>query len=395
MRSKILTNILLLIVLAVVISASVLPPVSLAPGDSVVISCSTRLTRVILAGSWRIACAPLPATATATLVPGPTDTPTPTSIVISTLTPTPTQSGSGVLDPVDPIILGTCSAAVHDSFAVTGPDGTLYRTWHPQIVTVNGVTCRFAHEHGDDPRTSVANNALPPFNYVGLLAGMNEPHEGFKVFVSNQGTSNNEGGVAQNSTRVVAHMGTGGAGRFGTQFHSLMFDLISGDGHEVHIQGMSDTGSTGDICHARVGKTVTDIPGAGCAVQSLYEIWNMQFSVHTSGGNAVTVITAPAVFDPISLYDPANPTSLNLTSAFYPGQYFGCTRENYAGPVYWYNAGGPTVYHTDVMGMVMANGPLTQFVSSDSALGIRMSSGNFYQMKLGQNSCASGLGIKN
>jgi hypothetical protein len=315
-------------------------------------------------------------------------------------TPNPTQppGETSHLPPVDASILGTCSAAIHDRYTVVGPDGATYRTWHPQVVdNGTGGTCRFAHEHGDNPATSLANSSLPAFNYVGLLAGMNEPHEGFKVFVSNKGATNNEGGVAQNSTRTVAHMGTGGPARFGNREHSLQFDLVSSDGHEVHVMGMADTGGSGTICDSpREGKTATSLPGTGCNVTSLYEIWSMEFNVHDARGNKLTVVAAPAVFDPITLLDTANPSTYRLTADFFSGGPFhGCRRENYAGPVYWYNNRGPTTYHTDVMGMIMANGPLTQFISAHDDLGIQMSSTNQEQMKLVSNSCGSGLGVKN
>jgi hypothetical protein len=50
----------------------------------------------------------------------------------------------------------SCPAALHDSFAVTGPDGRRYPTWHPPTVTdpATGRPCTFGHEHGRDPHGS-------------------------------------------------------------------------------------------------------------------------------------------------------------------------------------------------------------------------------------------------
>lgn len=50
----------------------------------------------------------------------------------------------------------TCSQAVHDAFAVVGPDGLRYPTWHPPtaIDPDTGKECSFGHEHGRDPRSS-------------------------------------------------------------------------------------------------------------------------------------------------------------------------------------------------------------------------------------------------
>lgn len=55
-----------------------------------------------------------------------------------------------------PTAYDTCSAELHESFAVVGPDGRRYPTWHPPVVLdpVTGSACTFGHEHGADPRGS-------------------------------------------------------------------------------------------------------------------------------------------------------------------------------------------------------------------------------------------------
>lgn len=52
--------------------------------------------------------------------------------------------------------LPSCSAGLHDSYFVVGPDGHRYPTWHPPVVhdPSTGVECAFGHEHGRDPRGS-------------------------------------------------------------------------------------------------------------------------------------------------------------------------------------------------------------------------------------------------
>jgi hypothetical protein len=62
--------------------------------------------------------------------------------------------------------LGTCTEAVHDRYVLMGPDGRMYRTWHAQVVPIDaanpsGPTCRFGHEHGDQPATSLADPTHP------------------------------------------------------------------------------------------------------------------------------------------------------------------------------------------------------------------------------------------
>lgn len=342
---------------------------------------------------------------TRTPVPTRTSSPTLTHIATSTSTPIPSSTaapgatvtpGSALLPLVDPLILGTCPAAVHDRYTVIGLDGKLYRTWHPITVLLDPTdplkgTCTFAHEHGDDPTKSLANPSLPPFSYIGLLAGDNEPHEGFKVFVANRGAVNDEGRTAQTSTRMVAHMGTGGPKRFTTALHSFMFDLVAPDGHYVHVQGMGDTGGVGSICaDPRQGKTVVLAKGRGCDLESLYEIWLFRFDV----GAKLTVIASTSLFDPITVMDPINPTQLVYTSNHYLGSYHGCDREAYFGPVYWYNAHGPTVYYTDVYGNIVPGGVLRQEISAHNAIGIPMSPDQT-QFKLRHSQCAPGLGLKN
>jgi hypothetical protein len=236
---------------------------------------------------------------------------------------------------------------------------------------------------------------------VGQLAGDNEPHEGFKVFVANRGTVNDEGRAARTSTRIVAHMGTSRPQRFNQRFHSILFDLVAPDGHFVHVQGMADTGGVSPICATpREGKTVVYVPDIGCDVESLYEIWLFRLDI----GDRLTVIASTAAFDPITVFDPANPTRLVYTvdafaerarrDAIFRGPFHGCDREAFHGPVYWYNANGPTIYYTNAYGDIVAGGPLRQEISAHSAIGIPMSPDQT-RFKLRVNQCVSGLGLEN
>ena len=94
-----------------------------------------------------------------TPIPTPTPTPTPTA----TPTPTPTPTEPPVQDSRayreknwTPTARDTCSAALHASHSVIGPDGKRYPTWHAPTDTdpATGETCTYGHEHGDDPSTS-------------------------------------------------------------------------------------------------------------------------------------------------------------------------------------------------------------------------------------------------
>lgn len=286
-----------------------------------------------------------------------------------------------------------CPADIHDRYKVTGPDGSLYATWHPQVDVETG--CFFAHEHGDDPRTSKADNSLPAFGYIGKQAGMDEPHPGFKVFVVNAGTVNDEDRVAISHTRIVAHMGTSGAKRFTERMHSLEFDLVATQSnHFVHVQGMADTGLAGDICERDastsdgdksndIGRTFFVTPDqTNCGANSAYEIW---LFVLNAGGKA-TVHAATAAFDTATMMDPRD-----LSKAIPTGD-TGCKREAYHGPVYWFNRTGSTVFYTDAMGK--PGGNIRQEVSNHGNIGIPMNQDQTL-MKLVADSCASGLATPN
>jgi hypothetical protein len=288
-----------------------------------------------------------------------------------------------------------CPASVHDTYVTTGPDGKKYPTWHPQIDPAT--KCYFDHEHGDDPRTSLANSTMPAFGYVGGVAGMAEAHGGFKVFVANAGTVNDEGRKALTSTRIVAHMGTGGVKRYTEGMHSLQFDLAKSDGHYVHVQGMADTGDVGSICQrdanpGKIGRTVVIVKGAGCNVGSLYEVWLFKLAI----GDKLLVHGSTAVFDPVTVMNPANKSQLILARDVYPnfGEQHGCDREAYHGPVYWYNRFGSTVYNTDAFGKIVNGGPIRQEISKHDAIGIPMTSDQTL-FKFRKSTCVKGLGLLN
>lgn len=331
-----------------------------------------------------------------------TDTPVPPTPTTVAPTSAPTAAPEATAAPTVETF-EICSEEIHNKYVTVGPDGKTYPTWHPAIDPETG--CHFDHEHGDDPRTSLANPSLPAFGYINAVTqedhANHEPHNGFKVFVVNKGMTNDEGRMATVSTRIVAHMGTGGVARFDRQFHSFQFDLIADDGHYVHVQGMADTGQVGSICDRDkstqdkdltndVGRTVVTTPEAGCKIGSLYEIWQFQFKI----GDKATILAMTAAFDPITIMDPTDHLKEIFTGDVFGGDYHGCQREAYHGPVYWYNKGGGTVYDTDAMGNIVANGPLRQEISAHSDLGIPMNQDQS-QMKLKSFSCSPGLGLAN
>jgi hypothetical protein len=286
-----------------------------------------------------------------------------------------------------------CPDWVHDRHVVKGPDGKDYPTWHPQIDPIH--RCYFSHEHGDDPTRSLADSSLPAFGYIGAQAGMDEPHPGFKVFVINKGERNNEGRVASAHTRAVAHMGTSGQKRFSERMHSLEFDLVAPDtGHVMHVQGMADTGLPGDICQrdkttadntfdGDIGRVFFIKPSVNvCKDNGSYEIW--KFTLKLAGRAEVNVSTAS--FDTATMMNPQDLTELLPTGKF------GCNRESYHGPAYWYNESKPMVFYTDAFGK--AGGGVRQEVSARNDVTLKLNADQ-NQMKMMKNNCAPGLSMPN
>jgi hypothetical protein len=293
-------------------------------------------------------------------------------------TPTPTSSTGGtpsgeIFGSVPDAILGNCSTEIHDKYVVIGLDGGTYRTWHP-VHDPSG--CDFAHEHGDDPATSVLDSSSPAFGYIGKLIGKDEPHAGFKVYVVNSGdNSGAENSIALLSSRLVFHMGTGGPARFTSRFHSMEYKMLMDMGRSFEVSGMADSGDiAGTICaNPRHGRTVL---GLGCTVDSPYEIWENTLRIRNGNRDVLTAVNSTALFDPITVMDPNDTGRLihvwddEADSIFRfnnSRSYFrGCKRHAYHGPAYWYNAGGSDVYYTDAYGNVVENGPLMQKISRDS-----------------------------
>jgi hypothetical protein len=330
--------------------------------------------------------------------------------------PTPDEPIFGV---VDPAILGTCSAAQHDRWVLSGGDGFRYRTWHQQIDPIAG--CVYGHEHGDNPASFAAPTGVPVhpvrFGYIGRRhpsaaepLGHEEPHEGFKVFVAKPGDVSDEGRVNRVYSRSVFHMGTGGPRRFLMPHHSG--DIIVHHpefGLTAVTRLMMNTGGLGAVCDPRTQAPVKDVMqlASPCRLNSGYEIWSTQAGVFALVNGIRTEVyrafATPAVFDPITVLDRATPTALVYVwdarmdaSMTFPGDdrrgARGCQRENYAQPGYWYNGGGPaTTYYTDAMGEPLdAAHPLAiaQFVSRSHSVGAPATNDGLVQFKMRVDYCS-------
>jgi hypothetical protein len=317
---------------------------------------------------------------------------------------------------VDPVVLGTCSATVHDRYVVEGGDGFRYRTWHP-LVDPSG--CSFAHEHGDNPgaQTDGVIRSLPVrFGYAARrMQSVEEPnghveaHEGYKIFIVNRRAVNDEGRESLIDSRIVAHMGTSAPKRFTLQHHSVDVDVIDSVGKFVSVRVMGDTGPSVTAPSEDAG-CVQRPQGGSKAVMTLtpnckqfpYEIWAFRVDLGIAQVNVQT-----SAFDPITVRDPASPLSLiyiwnELVDGIVPfpsnprEQFRGCDRESYTGPVYWYNPNGPTVITTDAMGHP-STGPLSiqQQISQHNTIEFRATQDGLSQFKQRRNHCGPSLGVKN
>ncbi len=136
---------------------------------------------------------------------------------------------------------------LHDSYWTRGPDGKVYATWHPPVVTENGEQCFFGHEHGDNPAASPFYSQgtyqdlkdqgfIPvPFGYANeVLAASggnrHEDHFGHKLFRENfrmaYGNSVDAGEVTSTGSACDAllklHQGTHSADGLSNHLHEAI-----------------------------------------------------------------------------------------------------------------------------------------------------------------------------
>jgi hypothetical protein len=94
-----------------------------------------------------------------------------------TATSAPTLATNAPAGSTLPVANETCPAWLDSLYSTPGPDGVMYKSWHPQIDPA--YWCYFRHEHGSDP----ALVGLPGWALEYVAAKNNnqmEIHEGFK-----------------------------------------------------------------------------------------------------------------------------------------------------------------------------------------------------------------------
>jgi hypothetical protein len=165
----------------------------------------------------------------------------------------------------------TCSREQHDAYAVLGPDGKAYPTWHPPTGPGG---CSFGHEHGRDPRDSDLHDAVGelPFGYASEMLALADPahprdedHVGHKVEWENDLQLSLSGdGVASPMTLcdvlIKLHQGTHSDDAFSNNLHELIYHLRCEDGTEMHVTLLVVIGRPGQFARSC---SPTELVGAG------------------------------------------------------------------------------------------------------------------------------------
>lgn len=242
----------------------------------------------------------------------------------------------------------TCPVELHESYAVTGPNGQTYDGWHPPTVTdpATGQPCTFGHEHGDDPETSdiydwtVQNLGEQAtgiaFGYAstqseeaaadgGPLPHRHEDHVGHKMIVLNDVTLvredrtgpavDAEGEPISCDYLMKMHQGSHSKDALSNNAHELMYAARCSDGTEAVVTMLTPIGQPNEYeASCEPGRMVQTsgselppsdrgtrrIPDRECIEQTaltgpdqsadswaLYEVWEIDAQVTGSGGETI------------------------------------------------------------------------------------------------------------
>jgi hypothetical protein len=264
-----------------------------------------------------------------------------------------------------------CPPQVHERYTVMGPDGEMYPTWHPPVDLQAG--CYFDHEHGSDPRSYLGflHSGLPPFGYPAAQAGFEEPHAGYKVFVTNDDLNGR-------AWMIVLNQDTSQPGRASRQHHSLDWHISSRSGEPlVHLQVMADFGRSFANCSGEVifatgqeaGSASRLLPTTTCAPDNSYEAWTASVNV----GGVFRAAPYFEVDNPVSAVDPADPDSFLPMCTFRSGAescagggLWNGSRRGILRPGQWVSNPGPEIFTTDAYGKPAPEGgpgTIQQFVT--------------------------------
>jgi hypothetical protein len=269
-----------------------------------------------------------------------------------------------------PTARDSCPKELHDSYAVIGPDGKRYPSWHPPTAVdpATGRPCTFGHEHGRDPRGAelfgrVADHlaAAGRRAHAGVPFGLatealeafadanpgtprrREDHVGYKVDWENDVAL-----VARDGSRtgvtcdylVLVHQGSHSADATANNVHDMLYAVRCDDGTELVSSIVSRFGAAGEYTRScdpavRVATTPAPFPGGPgersipdrtCVESSflvppgrttsswaLYEKWSSQNTLRSADPDRPPLAsfdTAFGVFNPSRYARPSDPARI-------------------------------------------------------------------------------------
>ena len=151
-----------------------------------------------------------------------------------------------------------CTREQHDAYAVLGPDGKVYPTWHPPTGPGG---CSFGHEHGRDPRGSdlYGDTGGLPFGVANEMLAISDPanprdedHFGHKVEWENDIDLEFRGaGSAIFTIRCDVltkfHQGTHSKDAFANNVHELVYHIRCDNGARLGITMLTAIGRPGEF----------------------------------------------------------------------------------------------------------------------------------------------------
>ncbi len=152
----------------------------------------------------------------------------------------------------------SCTKEQHDAYAVLGPDGKVYPTWHPPTGPGG---CSFGHEHGRDPRGSDLYGATDglPFGVANEMLALSDPanprdedHFGHKVEWENDIDLDFRGAgsaIFKVKCDVLTkfHQGTHSKDAFTNNVHELVYHIRCDNGTRMGITMLTAIGRPGEF----------------------------------------------------------------------------------------------------------------------------------------------------
>jgi hypothetical protein len=151
-----------------------------------------------------------------------------------------------------------CTKEQHDAYAVLGPDGKVYPTWHPPTGPGG---CSFGHEHGRDPTGSDLYDDTDglPFGVANEMLAISDPanprdedHFGHKVEWENDIELEFRGAGSAIFTVTCDvltkfHQGTHSKDAFTNNVHELVYHLRCDNGARLGITMLTAIGRPGEF----------------------------------------------------------------------------------------------------------------------------------------------------